>query len=749
MKKNTYQSFSKFVLRTSLLPLSFYENLTSEIKISESKYIELVEDPIIKEAIFLGSPPLFEELSRWKNGEINENKKIEKLKSSLLKYVARMSSRCTPFGIFAGCAVGEMKDFTSIQIENYEYNKRHTRLDMNYLVSLSQDLVQSKHIREQLLFFPNSSIYKAGDELRYVEYKYLDSKPYFHMVVAQDSYYLKKVLNRTRSKGAKLRELAEFLSDEDVDYEDALGFVNELIDGQFLVSELEPSVSGPEFLDQIKSVLAKLSGCESLLSILNLVETNIQELDKRIGNSPSEYIKISNYLRQLNTEFSIKYLFQTDMILEAQKNCLNRNKLNSVRKGLSILNRISLPPENNNFDQFKAAFFKRFESQEVPLTTALDVEMGIGYKQDGDTKDLNPLVDDLIIPDDNSVHSIKGIKFSGVHLVFEQKLKTALKNGDVVIQIYDEDFKEFDENWDDLPDTIFSVVEIVNDDGVEKIKMGPTGGSSGAKLLSRFCHGDHNMKEYVKEIVAMENRMNKDKILAEVIHLSESRVGNISLRPLLREFEIPYLANSLLSKHKQIPIDDLRISVKYNGDIGLRSSTLDKEIVPFITNAHSFWYKSLPIYHFLGDLQTQRKRNVLEISLGPLAKEYNFIPRIEYDGVILREASWNFKREDIADLQYCIDSDNDLEVKVNNWVCVNKIPHYALLADGDNELLINFKNLDSVKMLLGTINKNPSFELKEFLHNKDGIVRGEENNEYYSNEIIVSFYNDKKLKNEY
>jgi hypothetical protein len=65
----------------------------------------LCRDKAFLEAIFLASPVLHAELVKYREGQLKDERAIHDLSCSVGKYYLRMSSRCTPFGLFSGCGV--------------------------------------------------------------------------------------------------------------------------------------------------------------------------------------------------------------------------------------------------------------------------------------------------------------------------------------------------------------------------------------------------------------------------------------------------------------------------------------------------------------------------------------------------------------------------------------------------------------------------------------------------------------------
>jgi len=739
--KTYYRYFDNFLIRTPLLSLNYIQKVFNEKDTSVETIQEICRNPIINEAIFLASPNFYEQLMKWLNNDLSVQKDIDQLIYTITKYLLRMGSRCTPFGLFAGYSLGKISDQTNIELEKSNHYYGHLRLDMNYLCSLAMDLAKIPGIKKQIKFYSNSSIYNSGENLRYVEYQYINSRRNHFIVGVENSEYVYQVL-QVAANGSSIEELANLLVDEEISFKEAESFIDELIESQLLISELEPSVTGPEFLDQIINILEPLNDKDGALSYLHEIKSDIQGIcNQPIGISVNNYNEITNKLSNLNTKYDLKYLFQTDMVVSCKEDEINKNVTDDVIKGIEILNRLTPSWSNENLSKFKEAFYERYEEREEPLSKVMDVESGIGYLQNNGSGDISPLVDDLALPA-ASVQNETNIKWNSIQSFLLKKYTEATSKGLKEIEILDDEIKDFPVKWDNLPPTISSMVEIIetsDEDGSDSvIYLNSAGGSSSANLLGRFCHSDENLFRYVKRITETEQNDNKDIIYAEIVHLPESRTGNILLRPQLRQYEIPYLAKASVLSEKQIPLDDLYISVKQGRKIVLRSKSLNKEIIPRHSTAHNYSNNALPIYQFLCDLQTQDLRGGVSFNWSSLANGFSFLPRVKYKNIILSKATWNVKKVDIEDLIKQNDN-KDIVDKAKVWKEKFELPDYVLLADGDNELLLNLNNSLCINTLLSLVKNREGFQLKEFLFNPEKalVKRGEDS---FTNQVIFSFY---------
>lgn len=302
--------------------------------------------------------------------------------------------------------------------------------------------------------------------------------------------------------------------------------------------------------------------------------------------------------------------------------------------------------------------------------------------------------------------------------------------------------KDFTANWDDLPPTLCAIFEL-SMLGVDNqtIQLKGFWGPCGANLVARFAHTEESIARFIKEVAQKEQELMPDILFAEIAHLPDSRVGNILSRPHVRNFEILYLANSDLPEKQLINISDLYLSIRH-GRIYLRSKKLNKEIIPRLTNAHNYNKNPMPVYRFLCDMQIQHGRSDLFFNWGNLYNKLSFLPRVQYRNTILSLAAWKIKIEEMKYL-FALEDDSWLIVATRKWRENYPLPSKVLLADGDNELLVDWEDIRSIRALFSVIKKRETVVFTEFLYDPKYSVVRDKNGNPYRNECIVAFYKDK------
>lgn len=708
-----YRFFTSFLFRTPYFPFS-----------GLSEYEQNRHQSVVREMLQIATPDLSEGIGKG----------ADKAQYSAYRYYQRACTRPTPFGLFAGCSIGTIgSDDSKIYLSKQAAYKRNTRLDMNYICALIQQIEKSKNIREQLLYYPNSSLYSVGSNLRYVEYHYRKTRRIHQIRQIENSEYIQQVLTLAKT-GALFTELAKALVDDEISMEEAIEFIHELIDAQVLVSELEPAVTN---VRPLSSLIAKLNGLpkadKQIIGVLSEIEAQLNQIDQQsIGDTADIYPEIINHITKTKIAAEIKYLFQTDMFKPVLHATVSRHSFKDIQQALIFLNKVTPHATQPYLTQFKENFTKRYEDREMPLLFVLDNELGIGYA-DKTSGDISPLVDDLAAPNRNPPPQGSP---SPIQSVLLQKYQPSMQK---VIELTDKDVKDTETKWDDLPPTISVVCEILQDnDWGRSIFIKYAGGQSAANLLGRFCHLDEQVLNHTLTIIQKEALLNPDVIYAEIVHLPESRIGNILLRPILRPYEIPYLAKSGVSDQFEIRPDDLYVSIQ-NNHIRLRSKRLNKEIVPRLSTAHNYSGQNpMPVYHFLCDMQHQDKRSGLGIFWSDAAQQLDYLPRIVYKSCILSKARWTVRKKEIKEFAD-IKDDSELLIEIKQWRERRNIPDRVVLADGDNELYIDMNHPLSIRAWLSIVKKRPSFRLEEFLFDSTtAVVRGEEG--VFTNEFIFAFY---------
>ena len=89
-----YKPFNTFLFRA---PLHSFD-LIQRALYDEDSLASVLKEKRFQEAIYIASPVLYKELQKYLKEKFNDKEKKERLQNSLIKYLSRMSTRCTPFG---------------------------------------------------------------------------------------------------------------------------------------------------------------------------------------------------------------------------------------------------------------------------------------------------------------------------------------------------------------------------------------------------------------------------------------------------------------------------------------------------------------------------------------------------------------------------------------------------------------------------------------------------------------------------
>jgi len=141
-----YEPLDFVMVRAPLLPVEAYLALSDSLPCDKGEGNSLdpvvfedgtlvPRDPRIRWALAVGSNVLLDDLERSQHS----SKDVDHLKGKLLRFLIRMSTRPTPYGLFAGVALGQWGQETDLAL-SAGWPHTRTRPDMAWLLTIVQTL---------------------------------------------------------------------------------------------------------------------------------------------------------------------------------------------------------------------------------------------------------------------------------------------------------------------------------------------------------------------------------------------------------------------------------------------------------------------------------------------------------------------------------------------------------------------------------------------------------------------------------
>lgn len=716
-----------FVLRTPLLPieelLAWSSDLTArelwqggadgsvvekawlaDVEVLRVRLRAVMNRPEPMHALFIASPSLVEAIDGRKHEPWG--KRGLQAERAIVRYVTRMCTRATPFGLFSGCSLGlidSARNFTALVIEPRERYCPHSRLDAGYVHALITGLQKDPSVKMALQYHPNSSLHRVHEDWHYIESRAKELSITHHLVKLENDETLDAVVRRSEG-GAFIKDLVEavlpFYDTNDINEEvktNIEAYIDELISSQILVSSLYPPVTGPSAVEDLIDQLKSCGTGPSFVDVLTSLQYQINALDsKGVGCSPADYDLLKSHLAALPAEPVDEDFLQVDLIKPARAAVLGKPVVDEIVNGVEALCRLRQNSEPEELRTFREAFSSRYQSAFVPLLEAVDQECGIGFGPKVQGVEASPLLRGLGLA---RPPASSGEMISDSQLFLLQKVVDCAREGKQQLQLQVADLPANEERYSSLPDALAVTVAIAAEstssieDGNFELHLLNISGPSGARLLGRFCHADPNLEACVRHHLREEELQHPDAIFAEIVYLPEGRHGNLVCRPVLRDYEIPFLGRSGAPRHRQIPITDLLVGIKGNS-IVLYSRRLGRQVIPRLSTAHNFYKAPLvSAYRFLCYLQHQHGVSAPAFGFGPL-QGLEFLPRLSVGRFVLAPARWLLNQEEIHALAK--------QQRARRFIAMQEIrvkrglPRWVIFRQSDQALTVDLDNPLSV-----------------------------------------------------
>lgn len=592
-----------------------------------------------------------------------------KITFTIWKYFNRAKYRSTPYGAFASFSILEnaiTNDAQNLVIE--ENQIIHRFIDWPYRNQLTFDF--EVFIKTDGWLFSNSSFYHTHEGIRYIAC----ADGVFELSEIGYDDFVIQILNACL-KPIRLSDLINQLDLEEYRKPELLTLLNDMHDLQLIFTDQDPNIIGEDYFNR---------------------------LGKQIE------VEIPQYLI---SERKVK------------SGGIERNLLKAIPNAVGFLQKLVPKEEKPALTNFIKQFSKKFEQKEIPLLTALDPEMGIGYdelEQGGEGDDfINQFSNKK--PENKTNRDLKNTLKKALSVENFERGKTIFLN-------------KLDLKLNDQPSPLpnsFSMLMHVADD---LITVDQIGGVTANALAGRFSMANDTVESYCKEISAIEQQANPDVLFFDVAYMVEANVDNINRRKLVYGHQLSILnfdtsANPLL-------LSDIQISIR-NNQVILRSKTLNKRLMPRMASAYNYTRSDLSVFRLLCDLQHQGVQSNLSMPLDAIFPDLSYYPRLQYQNIILNTQKWRVEKEHFYVGKVLLSINECREFLSNLGVSA-----YFKTGLSDQTLCFHLFSDDDLSALMQFMQKHKSIYLEEVLLPKQSLVTDEQGKPYLTQFVVNLTHNE-------
>ena len=690
-----YEPADFFVLRAPLLPLETYRTLHRR----QPLFIEQGRN--VRRALAVGSMALLEA------GRIAgaDDSRRGKLQSKLLRYMIRMSTRPTPFGLFAGVAIGRWSERTDLAL-SVAPRRQRTRPDMAWLMKVVIDLESIPDVRRHLRVRTNSAaLIRAGRVFLAERVSRGEGAPLAVSIRATGPVRCALAAARTP---IALEALASLLLAETpgATPEKVDALLTELWHHTLLLTDLRPplTVASPAryVLDRLEQIPAAAVVRAQILSVLDRAEhwdgsiepavDDPQDLEGPDVADPADRYRAMVADAAQITAFE-RSPYQVDSAVQLAAEHVSGRVGERVAAAAEILLRLSPFPDGPaHLAIYRQLFAQRYGmGREVPLLELLDPNFGLGpppvrvaaYRAGGA---LGPA------RASRRARTLLELATDALH----RRTRSVELNEEMLERLETSDPAMRAPTSLDLYVSVAARSKEALDGGDFLVVIEPNVGVAGAgRGLGRFADLLPGATDVLSRAAALEEARTPGPIAAELSYQPRSfRLGNVSIRPNVRPYEIAAGVASGRDASHTIPLDELVVGIR-DERFYVRWPTAGRDVT--VTAGHMLRPLRAPaVCRFLSDVGRDGCCQLAAFDWGP-ASTFPFLPRVQAEGVVLALAQWRFAATCVPDL--ALDHPDAFYMSLRRWCAEWQVPRHVYLAAGDNRLLLDLTAKEQVDEL--------------------------------------------------
>ncbi|MEU9047819.1 MULTISPECIES: lantibiotic dehydratase [unclassified Kitasatospora] len=639
----------------------------------------LPDAPQVRLAVEVASRDLAAALHRTRP----DDPEARRVRRKLTRYLIRMCTRPTPFGVFAGVGLARWSDHTDLALGPYPPRTR-TRPDMAWLLGLIHRLEEEPEIRAGLRLVTNAAVVLRGERalLRDAEADAAADTVSVRLTPA-----VQQVLEMARHPvtaddlAAGLAGLAGATPDK------AAGLVERLRAQGFLQTDLRPPLTNGDPATHVRERLAAVPGARELAAGLDHLSRDLARwdalpLDARVR----PWADLLERADGLHPAAPGDPVLQTDLALPLAGRGLNAEVAAEAARAAELLLRLSpLPAGPPRLESYRRAFLSRYGAERrVPLLDLLDPDVGLGP------------------PTDSSAHQRSTPQPPQRNRLLLGLALAANREHRQSVDLTDEQIEALTVSRPDpaacplsleLALFVTAASPAALDAGEFRLVVGPNLGAPAAgRHLGRFADLlGPEARTALDEIARAEQEASPDTLFAEVVYLPHrARFANVAIRPAVRTHEIVLGTGPGVPHRDAIPLRELVVGL-HEGRFIVEWPAAAARITGVQGHMLNSMGAPAPV-RFLLDAAADGRCQPSLFSWGP-ANGFPFLPRVQYGRTVLALAQW---RLDAADLP--TGAGEEFAAALSAWGQRWAVPHLVYLCVGDNRLLLDLADPDQVEV---------------------------------------------------